>query len=171
METIFMEFGFGDVPFCCSCKPHVPRLFSAPCVLHMCPLLNDYWGTTCPYPLTQVTMEVVSPCSLDTCWKVLICLAPRTFTSSGTFWTLVSSPLHICDGDTISHLSLISFNNLNQLPITVGFAPIALAIDKFLVFLIEIDGFHLRKPLSHLHLALPVLSLKPGFRLFTFAYW
>ena len=123
--------------------------------------------TTCPYPLTKVRMEVVSPCSLDTCWKVLICLTPRIFTSLGTFWTPVSSSLHICDWDTISHLSLISFNNLNQLPITVGFAPIALAMDKFLAFLIKINGFHLRKPFSHLRPALPFLSLKPGFRLFT----
>ena len=165
-----MKFGFGNVAFCCSCKSHIAWLLYTPAILDPCPLLDYHWWYYLPVSIYKCKVDVVSPCSLATCWKVRTFLHPSTLTSLGTFCTPVSSPLHIWEGDTIPHFSFICFNSWNQSPITLGFAPMALAMERLRAFLMIIFGCLLRKPFSHLRPALPVSPLKP-FRLFTCAYW
>ena len=61
-------------------------------------------------------------------------------------------------------------SSLNQFPITVGFTPIAWAIDKFCAFLTWIPGLHLRNPLNHFLPAVWDSSLNPVMPLIL-AYW
>ena len=58
----------------------------------------------------------------------------------------VSSPDQIWQGDRILNFVLISSSSLNQFDITVGLAPIAWAIDKYLAVCSVISGCHLKKP-------------------------
>ena len=110
------------------------------------------------------------PRSPLTCWKILIFLEPSTFTSFGMFCMPVSSPDHIWHGERIPNLFLISWRRLNQLDITVSFAPIARAIERFFAVLSVILGWHFRNPLSHFCPAILLVSLNPGIS-FTCANW
>ena len=127
-------------------------------------------GTTFPKALTNERMVDVLPCSEDTYWNVLIFFIPRTLISLGTFWTPVSSPDQICAGETIPTSICIFFKRSNHWLITVWFAPIACAIDRFLAFFNVIVGCLAKNPFKHFRPAACLLSLK-SVRLFTLAYW
>ena len=62
----------------------------------------------------------------------------------------VSSPDQIWQGDRILNFLLISSSTLNQFDITVGLAPIARAINKFLAVCSVISGWCSKKPFHHL---------------------
>ena len=119
---------------------------------------------------SQFYINWAIPCSEDTCWNVLICLTPKTFTSFGTFCILVSSPDHIWFGDMIPAVSWIFIKSWNQFPINVGFAPIARVMDRLWAFFRVMSGWHTRNRRNHFLLAVCLSSLNPGM-LFTFAYW
>ena len=134
------------------------------------PLWITSGGHTFPPALTKDMTVEVSPCSEDTCWTVLICLTPKTFTSFGTFCTPVSSPDHIWSGDMVPAVSWIFFKSWYQFPITVGFAPIACAMDRLWAFFRVMSGWRTRNPRNHFLPAVSFSSLNPGM-LLTFAYW
>ena len=134
------------------------------------PLWITNGGHTFPPALTKDKTVEVFPCSEETCWNVLMCFIPNTFTSFGTFCMPVSSPDHIWSGDMIPAVSSTSFNSLNQFPITVGFAPIARAMDRLWAFLRVISGWCSRNPHNHFLPAICRSSLKLGIP-FTLAYW
>ena len=77
------------------------------------PLWITSGGHTFPPVLTKDRMVEVSPCSEDTCWNILICLTPKTFTSFSTFCTPLSSSDHIWSGDMIPAVSWIFFKSWN----------------------------------------------------------
>ena len=135
-----------------------------------CPLWITSGGTTFPAALTKDKTVDVSPCSDDTCWNVRIFLYPSTLISFGTFCMPVSSPDHICSGDVISTLSMTSLRRLYHWVMTVGFAPMALAMDRFLAFFSDISGWRFRNPDNHLRPAICLSSLNPVIPL-TLAYW
>ena len=134
------------------------------------PLWITNGGHTFPPALTKDKMVKVSPCSEETCWNVLMCFIPNTFTSFSTFCMPVSSPDHIWSGDMIPAVSSTSFNSLNKFPITVGFAPIARAMDRLWAFLRVISGWRSRNPHNHFLPSVCCSSLKLGIP-FTLAYW
>ena len=162
-----MESWFGYVTLSCSCSTKVARWLYLLAILHLLAFVNNHWGTTFPKALTNNRMVNISPCSEDTCWKVLIFFIPRTLISFGTFWIPVSSPDQIWAGET---LVCIFFKRLNHWIITVGFAPIKCAINRFLVFFNVIVGCLAKNPFNHFWLPACVSSLKP-LRLFTLACW
>ena len=127
-------------------------------------------GTTSPHAFMNVSIVLVLPCSNATCWNILIFFAATTLISFGTFWMPVSSPDQIWLGDVIWHFCFTSASSLNQFPITVGFAPIARAIDKFCAFLTQIPGLRLRNPLNHFLPAVWDSLLNPVMPLIL-AYW
>ena len=134
------------------------------------PLWITSGGHTFPLALTKDRTVEVSPCSEDTCWNALICLTPKTFTSFGMFCTPVSSPDYIWSGDMIPAVSWIFFESWNQFPVTVGFAPIARAMDRLWAFFRVMSGWCTRNPHNHFLPAVCLSSLNPGM-LFTLAYW
>ena len=74
----------------------------------------------------------------------------------------VSSPDHIWHGERIPNLFLVSWRRLNQLDITVSYAPIVRAIERFFAGLSVILGWNFRNPLSHFRPAILLVSLNPG---------
>ena len=87
-------------------------------------------GTTFPAVLMKDKMVDVSPCLAETYWKQQMFFNPNTFTSFGTFCTPISSPDQIWSGDVMQAVFFIFSRSVNQDPITVGFVPMARAIDK-----------------------------------------
>ena len=82
----------------------------------------------------------------------------------------VSLPDQIWAGETIPTSFCFFFKRANHWLNTVGFAPIAQAIDTFLAFFNVIVGCLAKNPFNHFRPAACLPSLKP-FRLFTLAYW
>ena len=143
-----MEFRFGYITLCCW-NMNVARWLDFAGIMHSLAFVDNHGGeTTLPKVLTNERMVDVSPCSKDTCWNVLIFFIPRTFISLGTFWTPVSSPNQIYTGETIPTSIYIFFKISNHWLITVGFAPIARAIDRFLAFFNVIVGVPGQKPIQ-----------------------
>ena len=147
-----------------------PEAFNCHVSWTCCPLWIINCGTDWPAAFTDVRTVDVFPCSLLTCWNVLIFLQPSTFTSFRMFCMPVSSPDHIWHGESIPNLFLTSWMRLNQLDMTISLAPIALAIERFFAVLSVICGWHFRNPLSQSCPAIFVVSLNPGIP-FTCANW
>ena len=133
------------------------------------PLWIIIGGTTFPKALTNENGRRLALFQryLLKCPNIFI---PRTLISLGIFWTPVSSPDQICAGETIPTFICIFFNRSNHWLITVGFAPIAHAIDRFLALFNVIVGCLAKNPFNHFRPAACLLSLKPV-RLFTLADW